>query len=135
MVGRASVLFPLVFVFGCADADWGTATGTVTLDGETVPTADITFHSVGDGPTAYGKVIDGSFTMNTGQRAGVKVGKYSVTVSTTIVAKAGKTERAKLLSPPRYAAKETSGLQAEVKPGANTFKFAMHSQPQNGAGP
>jgi hypothetical protein len=132
MTGRIVSVMPLLLcpvLVGCGSADWGSAGGTVTLDGEPLQAGDITFQSVGKGPTATGKVIDGSFTVSTGQKAGVEVGKYAVTVSNTVVAKAGNTERAKLLTPPRYAAKATSGLQADVKAGANQFEFKMLSKP------
>jgi hypothetical protein len=112
---------------GCGSGDWATASGKVTLDDAPLKEGVITFHPAGDQASAYGQVTDGEFSINTGQKTGLKPGKYKVTVSATTVPESGSAQRARLLTPKKYAVKETSDLEADVKPGSNSFTFAMHS--------
>lgn len=112
---------------GCS-GNWGTASGTVTLDGSALKEGSITFHPEGEGPTAYGQVSNGEFTVSTGQQAGLPVGKYKVTVVHMTVPESGSKEKAKYLTPPRYARPETSGLEADVKPGGNSFQYELTSK-------
>jgi hypothetical protein len=113
---------------GCG-GDCGSASGSVTLDGQPLREGLITFHPAGDGPTAYGQVNAGEFTLSTGQKSGLKVGKYQVTVSATTIPESGSGQPGRLLTPKKYASKETSGLEADVKSGGNRFKFEMRSKP------
>lgn len=115
-------------VAGCGSGTWGTATGTVTLDGEPLKDGVITFHPAGKQASGAGQVTDGNFTISTGQKEGLSVGKYKVTVSASTIPKEGTSERAKLLTPPKYARTETTDLEADVKSGSNKFTFEMHSK-------
>ena len=113
---------------GCG-GDWGTCSGTVTLDGQPLKEAAITFEPEAHGPTAYGQVRDGAFSMSTGQKDGLPTGKYKVSVSASTIPKEGTKEMAKLLTPAKYAKPETSGLTADVKGGSNSFGFELVSKP------
>jgi len=113
---------------GCA-GDWGSASGTVTLDGAPLKEAAISFVPADGGATAYGQVKDGAFSLSTGQKDGLKAGKYRVAVSASTVPAMGTKEVAKLLTPKKYASPETSGLEADVKSGSNSFKFDLNSKP------
>ena len=120
-------IFALTFT-GCA-GDWGGASGTVTLDGAPLKDASISFVPVDGGATAYGQVKDGAFALNTGQKDGLKAGKYRVAISASTVPQMGSKDAAKLLTPKKYSSPETSGLEEEVKPGSNSFKFELSSKP------
>jgi hypothetical protein len=114
---------------GCGSGDWGSGTGTVSVDGTPLKAGIVTFHPRDGGAAAYGQVTDGKFTLYTGQQAGLKTGQYQVTVSATSIPEPGSTEKARLLTPEKYARPETSGLAEAVKGGSNTFDFKLSSAP------
>jgi len=116
-------------IAGCGSGDWGTGSGTVSVDGQALKSGVVTFHPSGGGATAYGQVTDGKFTVYTGEQAGLKTGKYQVTVSASSIPEPGSKETAKLLTPAKYAAPATSGLDADVHSGANIFEFKLQSTP------
>ena len=122
----ALALLPLAFLAlaGCGGS-WGSASGTVTLDGTPLKDGIITFHPVGGGATAYGTVTDGSFSLATGQDGGLATGKYKVTVSATSIPKEGTSETAKLSTPVKYSKPDTTDLDAVVNGGLNSYKFEM----------
>jgi len=124
-----AALLPVVCLAltGCGGG-WGTASGTVTLDGVPLKDATISFHPTGAGPTAYGIVKDGAFAISTGQKDGLPPGSYEVTISASTIPKEGTNEQAKLLTPKKYATPATTDLKAEVQSGTNTFKFEMKSK-------
>ncbi len=125
----ALALLPLGFLAlaGCGGS-WGSASGTVTLDGTPLKDGIITFHPAGGGATAYGMVKDGSFSIATGQDGGLATGEYKVTVSASTIPKEGTGETAKLLTPVKYAKPESTDLEAVVNSGPNSFKFEMKSK-------
>jgi hypothetical protein len=123
---RLFALVVVACVAGCGSR--GSATGTVTLDGTPLKEGLITFHPVEPGPTAYGQVKEGEFTVSTGQKTGLQAGKYKVTVSASTIPEPGSTKEAKLLTPAKYSRPETSGLEAAVGSGSNRFKFEMKSK-------
>lgn len=122
-------VFLLVFgLVGCG-GDWGGAQGTVTLDDKPLEDGLITFHPLDEGPTAYGQVKSGSFTINTGQKAGLRTGMYKVTVSATTIPEPGSATPSRLLTPKKYSRKETTDLEAKVEASSNRFTFALRSSP------
>jgi hypothetical protein len=126
---RSLLLLPcLALVLAGCGGDWGTASGTVTLDGTPLAAGQITFHPEGGGATAYGTVQDGSFTISTGQKAGLKAGKCKVTVFASTIPKEGTKEVAKMLTPVKYSRAESSPFEANVQGGSNSFKFEMVSK-------
>ena len=115
-------------VAGCGGGS-ATCSGTVTLDGVPLKEGIITFDPYTHGPDAYGQVKDGAFTISTGQKEGLDSGRYRVSISASTIPQMGTKEQAKLLTPKKYASFDTSGLEADVKPGSNTFAFEMSSKP------
>lgn len=111
---------------GCG-GDWGAASGTVLLDDKSLEKGMITFNPKADGAPGYGQVIDGNFTIRTGDKEGLKSGEYTVTIYHMTVPAEESGESAQFLTPKKYASVATSDLRAEVKPGANTFTFKMKS--------
>ncbi len=123
------------FVFSLAGAgcggDWGTVSGTVTLDKVPLKEGMIAFHPTtpGEGVTAYGEIRDDAYTIRTGQKSGLKIGHCRVTVSATTIPKEGTNEVARMLTPVKYSRPETSKLEADVKAGSNVFPFELTSKP------
>ncbi len=103
------------------------ARGLITLDGQPVAGATVTFTPDGAGRAAIGKTQDdGWFTMSTSPSGnGVAPGVYAVSVALKMVGQDG---RAKSLLPRKYSTPETSGLTVEVvRDGANAFHFSLVS--------
>ncbi|MGD9635434.1 MAG: hypothetical protein AB7G28_15710 [Pirellulales bacterium] len=112
--------------------------GSVSIDGEKVVCAEdvrgtVLFSPREPGlPTGSG-VLDesGQYAIYVGANEGLKPGPYSVAVTVTRIRPAsteGGTPSGELLSPARYANPKESGLEAEVKPGSNTFDFALETR-------
>ncbi len=122
----SSIALPcaLLLLSGCS-GNWGTATGTVTLDGNRMTKGMVTFHASGGGADAYAQINpDGTFQAMTGSDRGLKVGDYTVTVVDQTIP-AGLGEMVKILTPPKYASPATSDLKATIKPGGNAFDFIL----------
>jgi hypothetical protein len=134
---------------GCGD-DSGLAkrypvSGKVTYKGEAVEKGTIAFVPVeAGGRAASGQIDKGSYSLTTlSPGDGAMSGKYKVTVISTEIdttemkeiAKGGQlhhdkaflkaTKNAKSLVPSKYSLAETSGLDKEVKAGANTINIEL----------
>lgn len=75
----------------------------------------------------------GEYKLAVGTRNGVNPGPYLVAVSIIKVvppAIPGGTPGGRLISPRKYTNPKLSGLQADVRPGSNTFDFALVTSPQ-----
>jgi hypothetical protein len=121
----AAVLAGAVLLAGCGNG-LASASGTVTVDGKPLESGTVTFHPDDGGPTPYGTVSNGKFTVNTGQDAGLKRGSYKVTVSARTIPEPGSNETGQDLTPPKYAKPDTTPLTAEVT-GRNHFEFDLKS--------
>jgi hypothetical protein len=113
----------------CGSGEWGNVSGTVSVDGEPLKTGTITFHPVAGGADAYGTITGGSYSISTGQDPGLKTGQYQVMVSATTIPESGSAEKAKLLTPAKYATPQTSDLKADVHSGSNRCDFKLNSSP------
>lgn len=143
------ILFLVVlvaFVPACGDKKLKTegVTGTVTLDGQPLPNATVYFTPLdGSGNEAVGTTdSNGVYRLQTllGKvDAGTTPGKYSVKFSCYEEFETGKTytndegkeipetdERS--IIPQKYESAQTSGFEAEVVKGANTFDFDLQSK-------
>jgi hypothetical protein len=106
-----------VLTFGqrAAADDLASVKGTITVDGQPLPSGRILFH-LGDGQFVGAKIKkDGTFKMER-----VPAGKYKVTVEAAV--------GDKIVLPARYAAEDKSELQVEVKKGDNTLDFKLLSR-------
>jgi hypothetical protein len=90
----------------------GAVTGTVTLKGQPLADGEVTFVSLDQKSP---KVVTAAVTDGRYQVADLPAGKYSVTVA------GGKTAKV----PAKFSTTDTSGLTAEVKPGANSLNFEL----------
>ncbi len=93
--------------------------GIVTLDGQPLTGATITFVPTAGGGPAVGKTdVSGRYTLTTFEEGdALAPGTYSVTVSAD----------ARLRVAKRYSDARTSGLTVEVRPGVNDFNFDLKS--------
>jgi len=120
-------------------------TGKVTLDGAPLANANVYFIPVDKNSGAldsYAKTAeDGTYKLQTltgAANAGTTPGKYLVKFDAQIAEDTGKTEmvsgkempvmKAKSILPKRYNDENTSGFEAEVVAGANTFDFDLESK-------
>lgn len=114
--------------------------GTVTIDGQLARGGTVQFHPVDDGPTAYGSIAkDGSYSLRVGQgdlsdpNAGdVPLGDYLVTVVANMPSindesedDSGPPKPGARLTAEKYAAKETTDLEATVKVGRNVVPLEL----------
>lgn len=125
-------------IVGCSDG-LATVSGTVTLDGRPIAVGEhvngvVTFlREDGSGaPASAALDRSGRYTLATGSRMGVEPGSYRVTVAVTETIFPDDPNAMpipKLLTPRKYGDPQNSELRAEVKPGNNTFDFALSSRP------
>jgi hypothetical protein len=116
-----------VVLFGCGRADLARVEGTVSYRGKPLEQGRVGFHPA-EGRPAFGDVRQGAFTLTTYEPGdGALIGLHRVTVHSDVPADPNDafSDRVALI-PTRYAKPETSGLTAEVKPGAaNLFRFDL----------
>jgi hypothetical protein len=114
--------------------------GTVTLDGKPLTIASDTrgtvlFQAVGGQGTVATGILNptGHFQLAAGSSTEIPAGKYqvAVTVSQLLPKPENGEQRAKLITPSKYASVQESGLEVEVKPGENQFDFALSSAGQD----
>jgi hypothetical protein len=114
-----------VAALGCGSELPSTVSGKVTLDGAPLTKGTVTFAPQGEGRIAYGEIdSSGNYTVRTLNDQGMQVGEYNVTIIATGEAPASDIPPP-LLTPAKYANAQTSGFTASVKPGPNTFNFAL----------
>jgi len=143
---RSFLALLTIFVAGCSGGDYPetvAVTGAVTLDGQPVPEAIITFMPTDGGRAATGYTnSSGQFTLTTYQPDdGAEPGAHQIAINPTEpppmpgdpVSMDG-TKPASPKSyvppfPPKYGDPRQSGFTAEVTPdGENDFKFDMKSK-------
>ncbi len=130
-------LFALASVFlGCNSSS--TVSGRISVDGTALESGEVMFHPEAQGAIAIGSVVNGTYTLSTGQSDEVAAGEYKVTVvaheKVDPAEVAGRSEAGmeyapKRITPEIYADVSTTPLSAEVKAGANRFNFELKSQP------
>src|SRR5262249_31936680 len=109
--------------------------GKVTIGGQPLASAMITFHPEKEGNTGQAASDpDGSYVLNTyGTQDGAVVGRHTVTVERYLppmpTQPGGKLPSAKASVPKKYTRPETSPLKVEVKPGKNNvIDLALENQ-------
>jgi hypothetical protein len=124
MAGVVSVLLP-----GCGSGEnlpeCAPVSGKVTIDGEPLVSAMVTFHPEKPGNTGQAaSEPDGTYTLNTyGTKDGALVGKHTVTIERYLPPMpsqpGGKLPSSKSSVPKKYTRPDTSPLKVEVKSGTN----------------
>ncbi len=126
------LLLGLLPIVGCGDPNWGTVSGTVSLNDQPLESGTVAFYSEENGPTAYGQIrSDGSYYLKTGTKTGLKAGKYVATViSTTKPDPDAKVEDpGKLLTPKKYSKRgKDNPLRFTVSGGGNTIDIKLKGQ-------
>lgn len=122
---------------GCGDG-LSRVSGTVTLDGSPIAVGKQMNGTVnfvredGSGARATGYIDEtGRYALTTGAKNGIEPGTYLVGIAVnqvTIPADPAAMPQPKLITPRKYSNSRDSGLKAEVKPGKNTFDFALSSK-------
>jgi len=130
LIPAVATLLALAFLTSCGNGDrppLGTVHGTVTLDGNPLAKATVSFHPVGGGRQSSDRTDKEGHYKLTYLRdlLGAKIGPHKVTIRT---AGAEDTEAAheKERVPAKYNEKTT--LECEVKSGENTFDFTLESK-------
>ncbi len=125
-------LFAAICLAGCSRPahipELGEVAGQVTLDGQPLANATVTFAPPKGRPSLGTTDADGRFLLTfIGDFMGAMVGPHTVRISTEqyIEKPDGMTEYVKETLPPWYNA--ASELTAEVRPGLNEFVFDLSS--------
>lgn len=132
-------LVVVLVIAGCGGSKDATVQGNVTLDGSPITTGTIVFIPSVGGTQVYGAIEDsGSYELFTGQERGLQPGEYVATVvarekpASNVTELGGPAPPGKAITPRWYAAKETSGLNFTVAPGANEINLELTSHPPAG---
>jgi len=130
-------LMLLATLVGCGGTYDSTVSGTVTMDGNSVPRGTVAYHPSNGGPAAYALIeSDGAYTIRTGREDGLPSGQYQVTVISnepSVETKDGRPPPpGKAITPVWYKTKETSGLTFTVESGSNTIDLPLTSKPPAG---
>ncbi len=123
---------------GCGQSLPATVTGTVTLDGQSLPegprvTGSVMYYPTGGGAAAYGTVTSGgSYAMQTGDAKGLQPGEYLVTVRVIDIDPPppggyNNPPASKPITPPRYNDREQSDLKVQVILGTNEIDLKLSS--------
>lgn len=150
LIALATVAVGMICLTGCGPSRPATVAveGTVTLDGNPVEGASVTFIPGGDGKIAMGTTdASGKFTLTTYEPGdGAIVGTHKVTVRKTegeeVESTAGDTEEggedlmgadtgeaaATWITPQKYSNPATTDLTVEVKSGMEPVTLALTSQ-------
>ena len=119
----------LTLAAGCGAHD-SSVYGTVTLDGKPLESGTVSFHPVGEGAAAYGRIgADGSYRLHTGAEQGLAAGEYVVTVVATAPPPNPHSEVVgKLLTPARYGSFDQTDLRFTVEPGRNKIDLPLRTK-------
>lgn len=100
-----------LMLLGCGGEDLGSVTGKVTMDGQPLPNAIVTFVPEGGGRTGIGKTdANGEYTLVFAGGEGATIGKNKVAVTTAPEA----TEVTAMRSDsPEYAAQASGGTMSD----------------------
>jgi hypothetical protein len=130
------MLLLLPLLAGCGESLEAQVSGTVTLDGKPLDKGDIVFHPADSGTPAYGSIDpEGKYSVKTGQGEGMLPGEYIVVVKVTsevtpVGGEVAVVEKLpELLSPKKYAMKQTSPLKYTVTSGEQTIDIPLDSKP------
>jgi len=151
--GAMFVVASLLIVTGCAPSDAPkisglvTVSGVVTLDGNPLPNATVTFVPIskGDGEMSAGGLSDstGKYILRTGsdKNYGIKPGEYKVIISSFVMPDGTtkeigpevspmqlKLEGAKQVVPPKYSDFIASTLTSNVGPEGGKIDFPLTSE-------
>jgi len=108
----------------------GTVSGTVTLDGQPLPNAMVSFYPNEQGRSSHGTTdADGQYQLKfTGFKDGAMVGQHTVKIETGVQMSEDAPSAPKRQTQLPEIYNENSELGAEVTRGSNTFDFDLSSK-------
>ncbi len=116
---------------GCGRSEFASLTGRVTLDGEPLPTAVITFIS-DDGTSGYANVEpDGDYVAKSGSDEGLKPGKYRISVvafKPEVITDRKEAKTPQPITPPRYTDPAQSGFEFNLTDAGGTYDLELKSK-------
>ena len=131
-------IFVLALLVGCGPpSDMGYVTGIVTLEGEPIGSASVTFYPTNGRASVSTSKADGSYELIfTRNKMGALVGKHKVTVlqeeGANEMLQGGEIvinpDFKKANIPRKYADKKTTDLTADVVNGSNEINFDLKSK-------
>ena len=128
---RFWAVFLFVAFAGCGHSEFAPLTGKVTLDGQPLPTAIITFISDG-GTSGYANVEpNGRYVAKSGSDAGLRPGTYRISVVANQPEAITDRKVAKIprpITPARYADPTTSGFEYKLTESGGTYDIDLKSK-------
>ena len=116
---------------GCGRSEFASLTGRVTLDGEPLPTAVITFISDG-GTSGYANVEpDGDYVAKSGSDEGLKPGKYRISVvafKPEVITDRKEAKVPQPITPARYTDPAKSGFEFNLTEAGGTYDLELKSK-------
>jgi hypothetical protein len=129
----AAVAAGVFLLIGCSGGE-ARVSGTVEFDDKPLTTGMVSFHPVGSGPVALGKIDEsGRYTAVVGAGGGLPPGDYIVTVVANEPMVPAKDPRmapapGKRFTPEKYEKKESSDLKYTLTSGSNTVDLKIRSK-------
>ena len=130
----------LLFASGCSNSNAASVSGTVTLDGQPLAGANVSFYpDGGSGAPANGQTdAQGRYSLSTGTDVGLAPGKYvAVVVATKEPPQPYDATGAEIppipITPAKYADTAKSDLKVDVKAGKNDVPLALVSGKATGS--
>jgi hypothetical protein len=137
-----------LFTIGCGGYNYGPTgkiTGRLTMDGKPLaPDHAVSFMEMEKGFLAFGKTdADGKFEVSSWNQGDMPIGKYKVMIAAPPASMKPESEISaeerfdnpesiepvtKLAFPKKYTDTTTSGLEYQIKAGANNFDIALKSE-------
>lgn len=125
------VIAALISLAGCGRSEFARLSGKITLDGQPLPDANITFFNDSDGPNGYGQVdSDGSYVAKTGGQTGLKPGKYrisAVAYQPEVIVSRAVAKTPKPITPARYINPDTSGFSYTLTDSGGSYDIELKS--------
>ncbi len=132
----------LALLCGCSDSGLTPVRGTVTFEGEPLPTGSVRFFPAEGGRPSIGQIQpDGTYELSTTEPGdGAKPGQYKVAIESVESTQAGPAPTSleqememggtgntsvTYLLPQEYSSHQSSGLTATVEAGDNTIDFKL----------
>lgn len=118
---------------GCGETMPASVSGKASIDGQPLTSGKVAFHPIGAGTIAYGTInSSGNYQLSTGTTPGIAPGEYTATVVVNgpmpDYGPTAPVPAAPLLSPVKYASKQSSDLRFSVNQGSNTINLELKSR-------
>ncbi len=139
---RLALAWMLWAALGCSASNEAAVTGTVTLDGQPLANALVTFYPEGktSGLGGSGRTgADGKYTLTPSRKGqGLALGEYRVVISRPLNPDGSPADpnvppiesKARETLPPTYSQRESSVLKANVSKDQTVYNFPLESRPK-----